>query len=285
MIDYNLFSYGFLNYDVIAEQSLSVIDLGIEKRYQENYCFDNNTRNYEGYLFQYTLDGCGILEKDGSSYKLTKGKAFLMTFPNDSKYYLPLEEYPSESWTHFYIHFTGPAVEPFFKRINELSEPILSLELDSPPIRMFFKLFDLIKSQKQLERYKGSEWLYGFLISLLRSVEFPPNTKRSHHVLSSINWMQTNYSTSQNIEDMCREIGVSFSHLTRQFYKEQGLTPIQYLSHLRMEHAMHLLLNTDLKIDLIAKKCGFSSGNYFSKVFKKHVHLTPIEYRRIHKGI
>lgn len=283
MINYKFGTYGFLNYDLIAEQSLRIIDFGIEKRQNENYCYDNKERNYEGYLFQYTLDGWGVLEREGEKYKLMKDKAFFLTFPDESKYYLPKEEAANDHWTYFFIHFAGPAVTPFFNRIKELKCTLLTLDLDSPPIRMFFELFDLVENQKQLERYKGSQWLYNFLIALLKSVEFPSSTKKSYYVSASISWMQANYSSSQNIEDMCREIGVSFSHLTRQFYKEQGLTPIQYLSHLRTEHAMYLLLNTELTIEHIAKKCGFSCGNYFSKVFKKSVYMTPMEYRKMHK--
>lgn len=282
-MNWNLGTYGFLNYDMIAEESLCIIDLGVERRYKENYNYNNKHRNYEGYLFQYTLDGYGILESQGINHKLTKGKAFFITFPDDSSYYLPSIENSEHSWTYFYIHFSGPAAKPFFNRLREIGDTIYSLELDSPPIRLFFELFELVRNHKQLERYKGSEWLYSFLITLLRSIEFPSIKKRCHYVLAAIDWMQTHYSSSQNIEEMCREIGVSFSHLTRQFYKEQGLTPIQYLSHLRIEHSMYLLLNTDMNIDHIAKESGFSCGNYFSKVFKKTLHVTPVEYRKLHK--
>lgn len=278
---FNLGTYGFLNYDCIANESLQIIDLGVERRERESYYYDNYNRNYEGYLFQFTLEGCGIFETKSGKSKLTTGNAFLITFPDQSSYYLPKEE-EHKPWTYFYIHFNGLAVEPFYKRIKELSPAVISLDLDSPPIRMFFELFSLVHNHKKLEPYKGSEWLFQFLIALLRSIEFPSNRKRSSCVLEAINWMQTNYSTPQNLEDMCRSIGVSLSHLTRQFNKEQGISPIKYLTRLRIEHSMYLLLNTDLTIDTIAKDCGFACGNYFSKVFKKMLTLTPHEYRKQH---
>ncbi|BCN31087.1 helix-turn-helix domain-containing protein [Anaeromicropila herbilytica] len=288
-MSWNYGTYGFVNYDLIAEQSLSTIDLGVERRQQEHYFFENKNRNYEGYLFQYTLDGYGFYETPNMKYRLTKGKAFFITFPDDSKYYLSDEnegdDNPDHSWTYFYIHFNGPAVEPFFRRIRELCGPVCTLDFDCPPKHLFFELYELVRTQKQLDKYKGSEWLYSFLIALLRSIEFPPQTKRSHYVVDALEWMQLHYTSQISIEDMSREIGVSFSHLTRQFYKEQGLTPIQYLSRLRMEHAIYLLLNTDMSIDLIAGNSGYSNGNYFSKVFKKALRVTPMEYRKMHKTI
>ncbi|HWT74158.1 MAG TPA: AraC family transcriptional regulator [Mobilitalea sp.] len=274
--------FGFINIDVIAEQSLCIHDLGLELRQNEVYHYQNANRDYKGYLFQYTLEGYGIYETPGTSYRMSKGKAFFITFPDDSRYYLPTEQSES-SWKYFYIHFSGPAAEPFFRRIRELTGPMVTLELESPAIRLFFELYEVLKSGIQLERYRGSEWLYRFLTTLLRSIEFPADKKSSPHVTAAASWMQLNYAGALSLEAMSKEIGVSFSHLSRQFYKEKGLTPIQYLTQIRLEHAMQLLLGTDLTIQKIAEECGFSCGNYFSKVYKKVLHLTPEEYRKQHK--
>ncbi len=84
---------------------------------------------------------------------------------------------------------------------------------------------------------------------------------------------------------MSREIGVSLSHLSRQFHKEKGVTLIQYLTGIRLEHAMHLLINSELPIHMVAEECGFSNGNYFTKVYKKVFHITPEQYRRQHRVI
>jgi AraC-like DNA-binding protein len=42
---------------------------------------------------------------------------------------------------------------------------------------------------------------------------------------------------------------------------------------------MELLHNTELSVNEIALKCGFSCGNYFSKAFKKNTQLTPYQFR------
>lgn len=276
-------NFGFLNRDIIADQSLNIIDLGNEIRQNETYNFHNINRDIQGYLFQYTLDGYGIFETPDMSYTISKGKAFFISLPDNSRYYLPETENTNHSWNFFYIHFSGPAAQPFFKRINELTGSVLSLPLANPAIQLYLELFEALKNGKQLERYEGSEWLYRFLTILLRNIEFPPDKKSSPHVEAAIDWIQSHYAFQQNLEDMSREIGISFSHLTRLFYKEQGITPIQYLTSIRLEHAMHLLLNTNINIDKIAEECGFSSRNYFSKVYKKVLHVTPAEYRKQHK--
>lgn len=268
----------------MAEQSLCIKDLGVELRQQENYHFDNLARDYQGYLFQYTLDGYGIYESKGNKHILTKGKAFFISFPEDSRYYFqqPLDA-STAYWKFFYIHFTGPAVEPFYKRIRDVAGPVMDLGVDNILVNAFSNIYNTLQSKKQLDRYIGSEWLYRFLISLLRNVELPSSSKTSPHVTIAKDWIKSNYTKPVNLEDMCPQIGVSYAHLTRLFYKEHGITPVQYLTQIRLELGIQLLLNTNQSIKVIAEQCGFISANYFTKAFKKALRITPSEYRRQHK--
>lgn len=275
--------YGFINADYISRESLCINDLGLEIRDSDSYYYNNLTRDYHGFLFQYTLDGYGIYETAGVKHKMTKGKAFFITFPEDSSYYFSADDDPANSWTFFYIHFSGPAAAPFFDRIRELSGPILQLEPDSQPINLFFDLYDILRSKSSLVRYMTNEWLYRFLISLVRYTETPPNRQASPYVAAAMNWMNQHYSEQINLEDMGKEIGISYSHLCRQFSKEQGITPMEYLTHIRLERGMQMLLSTDQTIEQIAAECGFSCANYFSKVYKKILNVTPSEYRKRHR--
>ncbi len=54
----------------------------------------------------------------------------------------------------------------------------------------------------------------------------------------------------------------------------------KYITLYRLDKAKDLLKNPIIKIETIAKKVGYSDGDYFSKVFKKHVLCTPTEYRK-----
>ena len=52
-----------------------------------------------------------------------------------------------------------------------------------------------------------------------------------------------------------------------------------YLTGLRLQSAMNDLLGTEHGIDSIARTNGFSNGNYFAKIFRKHVGISPGSYR------
>lgn len=277
-------NFPFFYNDFMAKHSLSVIDVGVEMRQNKSYYFDNKARNYQGYLFQYTLDGSGIYEYKGVKHKITKGKAFFLSFPEDSRYYYqPPEDNSKLSWMFYYIHCIGPAVEPFFRRIRELSGPVIDLGPDNVLENIFYNFYNSLYSQKQIDHYMTSEWLYRFLIALLRNVEFPPTSRKSPHVSHAIEWIKRNYSKSVNLEEMCSEIGVTYPHIARLFYSEMGISPIQFLTQIRLEKSIELLLSTNLSINAIAVQCGFSTANYFTKVFKKAMYMTPSEYRRLNK--
>ena len=76
-----------------------------------------------------------------------------------------------------------------------------------------------------------------------------------------------------------KNLGVSANHLSVIFKQHYGLTPIEYLSKNRFEHAADLLLQTDMPIIQIGMEAGFESLSAFYAFFKKHSGTTPKKYR------
>ena len=58
------------------------------------------------------------------------------------------------------------------------------------------------------------------------------------------------------------------------------MTPSQYLNKKKIDKAIELLLSTELSILNIAFECGFNNIEYFDKIFKKTMGLTPLRYRQ-----
>ena len=59
-----------------------------------------------------------------------------------------------------------------------------------------------------------------------------------------------------------------------------GEQPIHYLTKIRLEHAVELLHSADMDTSEISRLCGFADSNYFGKVFKKHMKLSPNRFRK-----
>lgn len=82
------------------------------------------------------------------------------------------------------------------------------------------------------------------------------------------------------VDDVAQHCGYSRYHLTRLFREETGEAVYQFMKRLRLERsAWQLKVEKRKSITEIGVNCGYSSSN-FATAFKKHLHLSPIDYRR-----
>lgn len=100
-----------------------------------------------------------------------------------------------------------------------------------------------------------------------------------------INFIELNFSEDLSIEKIAGSIHIHPSHAMRTFKKEMGTTITSYINNKRIEEAKELLTRSNLLITDISIMVGFSDPQYFSRVFKKMVSMTPKEYRTKYKAI
>lgn len=277
--------YGVLNYDDLPAAPFYLIDGGLERRFDEPYEFQNDRRpGYSGYLFQYTLSGSGVFEYAGTKHSIGENQGFLVSFPEPSCY--RLADKPDNEWVILYLHFDGSAVKPFFDRLRHLHHGPLALEKNSKAIQMLIEFNRKMINGHRLSKYEGGEFLCCFLYRLLTDLENPPASLRQqkmphHNLIADARYiMEHEYHTIESIDRVCRRLNVSTAHFSRVFKAGTGQSPMEYLTARRVEAAMGLLLNTDYTVERIAVLCGFSAGNYFCKVFRRHVGSSPAEYRK-----
>ena len=81
-------------------------------------------------------------------------------------------------------------------------------------------------------------------------------------------------ATAQNISD---------GYLSALFHRETGQTLTAFVNERRMKAACRLLATTKLQIQTVAQHCGILDVHYFSRLFKKHTGMTPVDYRDSHR--
>lgn len=82
------------------------------------------------------------------------------------------------------------------------------------------------------------------------------------------------------IEDLAFFAGLSLSSFKRKFKTVFGTSPTRYIKTKRLEKAVYLLKNPQLRISDVAYDCGFNDIGYFSKVFHATFQSSPSEYRK-----
>ena len=81
------------------------------------------------------------------------------------------------------------------------------------------------------------------------------------------------------IDDIASAMGMSRSVLYSRIKTAVGMTPIDFVRHIRIMRASEMLQQTNESLTSIAFEVGFSDPKYFSKVFKKEMGIVPSEYR------
>lgn len=85
------------------------------------------------------------------------------------------------------------------------------------------------------------------------------------------------------IDNIAQAMGMSRSVLYGKIKAAVGMTPIDFVRHIRIMKAIEMLKETDETLTSIAFSVGFSDPKYFSKVFKKEMGIIPSEYREKNK--
>jgi len=106
---------------------------------------------------------------------------------------------------------------------------------------------------------------------------------RDKNILKVLQALHQTPSENWNIEMMCSIANLSRTSFINRFASHVGMTPLQYLTHWRMQISCRLLLDSDSPIIEIAEKVGYQSEAAFGRVFKKHFSIGPSVYRKSEK--
>ena len=92
-------------------------------------------------------------------------------------------------------------------------------------------------------------------------------------------YINENYHRDISLEEVSRSVDISSYYFSKLFKEETGENFIEYLTAIRIEKAKELLHHREISIKNISIETGYSDPNYFSRIFKKQVGITPTEYR------
>lgn len=93
------------------------------------------------------------------------------------------------------------------------------------------------------------------------------------------NYIDSNLEASLSTSKVAKVIGHNASYLSALFKRETGMTITEYIEKQRLVIAKQHLVLSSKTIREIASEVGYVDQNYFSRVFKKHVGMSPMEYR------
>lgn len=219
---------------------------------------------------------CHITEKN-REISVPAGNIILY-YPNEPQKYKFIGEEKSLS---FYVHFSGTGCEKILKRIGLVDKRFFYVGVDYQIEKLFAKMIGEFLSQKDFREEYCANYLWELLLLIGRKISDKKNNKYSSDKrieeiqLLMYDEFNSNYSISQ-YADICNISKSRFLHLFKEI---TGISPNQYILSVRIKKAKSLLQDTDMSVASIAEYVGISEQNYFSRVFKKQVGISPTDYR------
>ncbi|OGV74604.1 MAG: hypothetical protein A3K19_05850 [Lentisphaerae bacterium RIFOXYB12_FULL_65_16] len=125
-----------------------------------------------------------------------------------------------------------------------------------------------------------AHWLARTLEQLMDAIHRHRQRTTGAVLLSALAYIEKHIAAPISRDDVAHAVYLSPSHFSFLIHKESGTTFTDLLNRARTDRAAELLGQRRLSIREVASQTGFDDPSYFTKVFKRYRHQTPLQYRR-----
>ncbi|MBQ3762351.1 MAG: helix-turn-helix domain-containing protein [Clostridia bacterium] len=162
--------------------------------------------------------------------------------------------------------------------------------------QVYNDVISAIMSEAQAQQYTNADVYDLFSLSGCRSIEELEQVLRQvcESIISSrepedelplirrvMRIMTVNYTDSEFTLTQAAELaGITPVRLSSEFKTKMGMTPMDYLTMLRMEEAKKLLRQTELNVSDVCLRAGYADASSFTRRFKQYAGVTPLQYRQ-----
>ncbi|OPH49041.1 hypothetical protein BC351_37645 [Paenibacillus ferrarius] len=230
--------------------------------------------------FYYICDGNGWIQVDGKLYCPQAGQLFFAPSGVVQSYAFS----HGRPFTMFWCHFTANmGLSQLFRTIG--IPPIMTVQDDATLLRYFQQLIDnrsntqptaLLKIQSAL-----LEMIAYYIDHAMIEVQDTGKFSSMNRLVATIQYIDENLDKELTIYELSQTANFHPNYFIRFFKTHLGVSPMRYIYDRRLEKAKELLIGYALSINEIANLTGFYDASHFSTSFKKHVGLSPSEYRNL----
>lgn len=226
--------------------------------------------------------GEGVLVTDEGAFPLHENDFVLI--PAGYPYELRVNTNP---WETNWIVFGGDACPKLLADLNLSKPTVLSATDNTVPRWLFTNIYTSVNSDHVFGHQIASGYVYSLILWFKQTLllgELNKLRKNSQQILSmAVRYIEENVSRDVTLKEVCEHVGVSQQHMCRIFKEHMEVHFTEYVTRIRLNMAMELILNTNLPMSDIAERCGFRSASYFSTVFGRYERMTPNNYRKQYK--
>ena len=221
---------------------------------------------------------------------LSQNGVYDEAFPgNDEKrMFRCLEEGNEEGMLQEVNFFCDWMVEHYSQDMNNIRLKILEfiiwgekIAFESGAINYGFSYRrDYLDTAMSLSTYEDlRKWFQEKMVNVCRAIRDQKEDQSNSAVKKAMLYIQENYSRDISLDDVSSQVNISPYYFSKIFKEETGENFIEYLTRVRIDKAKELLVDANVSVKEAGIQSGYSDPNYFSRIFKKQMDMTPSEYK------
>lgn len=205
--------------------------------------------------------------------------------PGDAIIYTPGRPYGysragDQPMIYLWVHFTGSDAAALLKKRGLTTAAVYHLNRGEEIESDFEAIQHLFITRPLYYLEEASARLDLLITHISRTALQPEGAQPRDRLKASLNYLNRHYAEPIRLEALSGMEFLSVSRYSALFRQVMGVSPQQYLIDLRLRNAHDLIMNTDMSVSEVARSVGYDDPLYFSRLFRKHLGLSPREVRK-----
>lgn len=188
----------------------------------------------------------------------------------------------NEAWEYAVIHYRIVDAPYPFKEM-EHKHFMMTIDDYSKIQQQVQHLMQQQTKPDYMSKFHMQVTFLNLLETILLSARNEGYNNKMDTITAALEYIHQHYHEELFISEIAERFGMERRRFSYLFERLTGLTPIQYLTEYRIELAKELLKTSAYPIAKVAEEVGYIDSFYFSRVFKKHVNMSPSSYRKYHE--
>lgn len=233
------------------------------------------------YQLIYIHSGCGVFDFGDDKERSISAGNIVIYRPNEMQKYT---YYGKDKPVVYWIHFTGNNISALFENYGmALVKQVIPVGCSAEYVQLFNKI--ILELQLKRDNYAECSMLLfkQLLIAMGRATinnEHSSIVTDKLSIESATNYFHEHFHDQILIDKYLEEKNINANAFFKKFKAYTGVSPLQYLLDIRLSNAKSLLASTEYTISEISSIVGYDNPLYFSRLFHKHIGMSPREYRK-----
>lgn len=244
--------------------------------YEGAHSFDTSLCPRPHFCMGLVLEGAGVFHDctTGADISLTPGDIIFV--PMGSRYISSWNGSPRNAYISAHFIFDAPGIFTPHRRFALQKIRVADFAARETDFRCMMHRYNGTNAEKLAVLARFFDVLAEIEPSLLRTNP----QKLDPRVEEAISYMEKNSHRPLTVEELARACSISSSRFFPLFRADTGMTPVEYLQHLRISRAIALMISDEsLSVEEISERSGFESSAHFRRIFKRLTGKSPREYR------